>query len=265
MRVWRQRGSRSRLLGVQSFESFDGVHIAYEVLGNGAVALLHHGFASDSQTNWVRTGVARALVDSGRRVVLVDARGHGRSEKPHEVEAYRGGAMVRDVQVLLDHLEISQVAFVGYSMGSFVGLRLAVSDPRVVALVLGGAGSGQASIVDRSRARAIADALVARDKSSISDATALAFRNFADATKADRRALAAIQRARSGPPPPDVLAAVRVPTLVVNGERDNLVGVLDSYARAIPGATFQLVPGDHISAVAKPEFRRAIVDFLGEI
>jgi pimeloyl-ACP methyl ester carboxylesterase len=250
---------------MKSFESFDGVRIAYEELGDGDATLLHHGFASDSKTNWVRSGVARAIVNAGRRVVLIDARGHGRSEKPHDVEAYLGEAMERDVQALLDHLEVEEVAVVGYSMGSFVAVRLAVSDPRVRSLVLGGVGTFQGGFSSPEQTKSIAEALEADEKSAITDPTALAFRNFADATGADRVALAAVQRARSAAPGVEVLSAITVPTLVVNGEHDTLVGRSDLFVEAIPQAELKLVPGDHISAIVRREFRQAIVEFLSKL
>ncbi|HUC36764.1 MAG TPA: alpha/beta hydrolase [Acidimicrobiales bacterium] len=250
---------------MRTFKSFDGVEIAFDDMGVGEATLLHHGFASDSRTNWVRPGVAGALVEAGRRVVLVDARGHGRSEKPHDVDAYRGGAMARDARALLDHLGIEDVAVVGYSMGSFVAIRLAVSDDRVRALVLGGAGTAQIGMSRREHADRIADALEASDKTMITDPTALAFRNFADATGADRAALAAIQRATSEAPGMEVLGSIGVPTLVVNGERDTLIGPLGSLAEAIPGARLVVVPGDHVSAVVRPEFREAVVRFLTNV
>jgi pimeloyl-ACP methyl ester carboxylesterase len=249
---------------MRSFKSFDGVRIAYEELGEGDATLLHHGFASDSKTNWVRTGVVRAIADTGRRVVLIDARGHGHSEKPHDVEAYLGGAMERDVQGLLDHLDIEDVAVVGYSMGSFVAIRLALCDQRVRSLVLGGAGTFEGGFWSREQTESIAEALEADDKSTIKDATTLAFRNFADATGADRVALAAIQRARSVAPGAGALGAISVPTLVVNGERDTMVGEPGSFAGAIPQSEFKLVPGDHVSAVVSREFRQAIVEFLSQ-
>jgi len=247
---------------MESFASFDGVRIAFDEMGTGDAVLLHHGFASDSQINWVRPGVAGAIATAGLRAVMIDARGHGRSEKPHDAESYAGNAMARDVQALLDHLEIGDVAVVGYSMGSFVAVDVAVSDPRVRRIVLCGVGSGQASVSNRARAGRIADALSAPDKATITDPTALAFRNFADATGSDREALAAVQRSRYRPPGPDVLGSIKVPTLVVNGEADTLVGPLDSFSEAIPGAQLVIVPGDHLSAVLKPEFREAVVEFL---
>lgn len=242
--------------------SFDGVHIAFEEMGDGGAVLLHHGFASDSRTNWVRPGVARAIADSGWRVVLMDARGHGRSDKPHDRDAYGGGAMVRDVRALLDHLGIGQVSLVGYSMGSFVVLGVALSDLRVRSLVLGGAGTGQLSVERRDRSQRIADALEAADRSDITDETSLAYRNFADATHADRFALAAVQRARYSLPNLDLLSTIKVPTLVVNGKSDVLVGNPASLSEVIPGAELELVPGNHLSAVVTPQFREAIVAFL---
>jgi pimeloyl-ACP methyl ester carboxylesterase len=246
------------------FESFDGLEIAYEEMGQGPVALLHHGFASDSVTNWVRPGVAAAVAAAGRRVVLIDARGHGRSEKPHDPASYGDHALACDVQALLDHLGVEQVDVVGYSMGAFIAMLLPAIEPRVRSLVLGGAGLGQESISGEDRVLRIAEALEADDPNGISDATARAFRNFADATGADRLALAALQRARTGPPGLAQLQAIAVPTLVVNGERDTMVGPPESLAKAIPGARFAVVPGDHISAVVKPEFRQSILDFLAD-
>jgi pimeloyl-ACP methyl ester carboxylesterase len=244
------------------FASFDGVRISYTVLGDGSPTLLLHGFGSDSVTNWQRTRVDAALTGSARRVVLVDARGHGRSDKPHDVASYAGGAMVRDVRELLDRLQIGQVDVVGYSMGSIVAMRLVLADRRVRALVLGGIGRLQASVFDRARSERIATALEADDKSTITDPVALAFRNFADATKADRLALAAVQRARTPIPSEELLASIEVPTLVVNGTADTLIGDPASVAEAIPGAELVMVPGDHLSAVTKPEFAKAVVNFL---
>ncbi len=248
-----------------SFSSFDGVRIAYEVTGRGDPVVLLHGFASDSRTNWVRPGVADAIADAGWSPVLVDARGHGRSEKPHDPAAYRDRAMRRDVEALLDHLGIDQVPVVGYSMGSFLAIQVALSDPRVRALILGGVGLGQASIASRERSDRIAEGLEVADRTAITDPTALAYRNFADSTGADRVALAALQRSRLGPPSIDLLSTIQVPTLVLNGEDDTLVGTLDSISEAIPGASLELVPGNHLSAVVTPQFREAVVRFLSRL
>jgi pimeloyl-ACP methyl ester carboxylesterase len=247
---------------MKRFASFDGVEIAYDVLGEGDPVVMHHGFASESVTNWVRAGVAEHVLASGFQVVLIDARGHGESGKPHDPAAYAGGAMVRDVACLLDVLELDRVHLVGYSMGSFVAMRLTPAEPRVRSLVLGGAGMGQIRTRQPAAALRIAEALEAGDPAAVTDPMARAFRNFADATGADRLALAAVQRSGSPFPSLEDLGNIAVPTLVVNGDRDTLAGPPEALAEAIRGARAKLVPGDHLSAVVQPEFRGAVVDFL---
>ncbi|MCL4241634.1 MAG: alpha/beta fold hydrolase, partial [Dehalococcoidia bacterium] len=73
--------------------SSDGVSINYIDEGQGPPIVLVHGFASSLHGNWRATGIADALVTSGRRVVALDCRGHGRSGKPHDPEAYGGTKM----------------------------------------------------------------------------------------------------------------------------------------------------------------------------
>ena len=65
-----------------------GVRIAYEDQGDGAPLILVHGFAASFETNWVAPGWGDRCVAEGRRVVGLDCRGHGASEKPHDPSAY---------------------------------------------------------------------------------------------------------------------------------------------------------------------------------
>jgi pimeloyl-ACP methyl ester carboxylesterase len=251
---------------VPELEAPDGTLLHYEVFGEDGArpvpVVLLHGFAADLHTNWVRPGVVGALTAAGWRVVAADARGHGRSGKPHDDASYAGTVMVDDVSALLDHLGADAAHVAGYSMGAYTALRVAIGDPRARSLVLGGVGGRvlQRGVVDR---RAIADGLVAEDRRTITDPTARAFRFFAEATKADRFALAAVQRALA-PPLPD-LSTVPVPTLVVAGEADTMAGAVGDLAAAIPGAKAVTVPGDHINVPTKPEFAAAIADFLAGV
>ena len=130
---------------MQRFRSFDQTEIAYLDEGSGPAVLLLHGFAADHVANWVAPGVVEALVESGRRVVAADARGHGQSDKPTDPARYGGSAMVDDARALLDHLSITEVHVVGYSMGSMVASRLVPRDPRARSLVLGGIGDAAAT------------------------------------------------------------------------------------------------------------------------
>lgn len=246
---------------IARFASFDGAQIAYEVVGEeqGASAvLLHHGFASDIRTNWERPGLIAALVGAGRRVVALDARGHGHSDHPHDPAAYAGHAMARDVTALIDHLGLEAVDMAGYSMGAFVTLETAAREPRLRRLFLGGTGPGQQRTPEWRAS--IAAALEAESPRQVRGVTERAFRAFADATGQDRRALAAIQRATE-PLDLDAVRAIRLPTVVVNGVRDDLAAGPFQIADLIDGARYLVVPGNHLSAVTKPEFAAALVEW----
>ncbi|MGY6500794.1 MAG: alpha/beta fold hydrolase [Acidimicrobiales bacterium] len=247
------------------FESFDGIEIAFHEFGegDGIPVLLHHGFAADTATNWGGPGIVAALVTDGRRVIGIDARGHGESDKPHDSEAYRSPAMASDVSALLDHLGLDQVDLVGYSMGGFVSLEVATREARLRSLVVGGIGGGaipgadgSGPAIDRS---AVADAMEADDPSGASPA-ARSFRALADATGADRIALAAVLR--SSTHGTRDLSVIACPTTVIAGDTDPLARGADRLAEAIPGARFVSVPGDHLGAVGAEEFTAAILEHL---
>jgi pimeloyl-ACP methyl ester carboxylesterase len=97
-----------------------GVRIHYQIVGNGPPLLLQHGF-TDSLESWYEFGYVPALRPQ-YRLILLDARGHGRSEKPHEAPAYELQLFVADILAVLDHLRIAKAHYWGYSMGAASGL-----------------------------------------------------------------------------------------------------------------------------------------------
>jgi pimeloyl-ACP methyl ester carboxylesterase len=251
---------------MERFASFDGAGIAYTVAGIGPDVVLLHGFAADHQVNWVGPGVVDALVGAGRRVIALDARGHGQSDKPHDPAAYENDAMVRDARALLDHLGVERVDVVGYSMGALVSTRLVPDEPRARSCVLGGIGGrvrGSRGFSDERRAL-LADALETDDVAGIADASARGFRAFADSTGADRLALAAIQRAAT-PIAKTRLDAINVPTMVIAGDKDDLAGSPQALADRIPGAIARVIKGTHLGAVADPAFPASIVEFVTSV
>ena len=249
---------------MEQLASFDGLPIAYTVTGRGPDVLLVHGFASDHIGNWVRPGVVDALVAAGRRVISYDARGHGASGKPHEVDAYEHNAMVRDAQAVLDHVGIAAVDVVGYSMGSIVSSRLVPVEARARSLVLGGVG-GRLARGRSPEARARTAAALERRGGPGATARPMerAFRRFAERSGNDLQALAAVQRAAAAGTAGD-LGAIRVPTLVIAGADDRLAGPPAELAALISGAEALVIPGNHLSAVARP-LADAIVAFLARV
>ncbi len=110
-----------------------------------------NGFIADADANWVALGVIDALLKAGHRVIAPDARGHGRSEKPHDPARYGEQRMARDLTGLFELIGAPRVDLIGYSIGAVVSLLFASERDRVRQLVLGGVGSGimECGSVDR--------------------------------------------------------------------------------------------------------------------
>ena len=115
----------------------DGVRIHYLDKGEGEPIILIHGFGANLDANWA--GVINRLAQD-YRVIAIDNRGHGRSEKPHGEDDY-GIQMVNDVVRLMDHLKIKRAHIVGYSMGALISGKFLSEHPdRVISAVIGGMG-----------------------------------------------------------------------------------------------------------------------------
>ena len=118
----------------------DGIRLFYELEGQGYPLFIHHGLGGHPDS-WREMGYVEALSENNM-LILLHARGHGKSDKPHTSEAYAMKNMVGDVTALLDHLEIEKAHFHGYSMGGRVGLATRKFAPaRFTALVIGGMGA----------------------------------------------------------------------------------------------------------------------------
>lgn len=238
-----------------------GTRLHYEMHGpdHGAPLVAVHGFASDYQLNWVGPRWQETLSNAGFRVIGLDCRGHGHSDKPHDPAAYSMDTMAGDVVRLLDHLDVPAAAYLGYSMGARIGLQVVLQHPRhVTRAVLGGVGSA-GSI---EHAEQIARALELGEPTD--DPTAQTFYRFASARPInDLKALAACMRGLRPHATPEQLARVRVPILVVVGDRDEIAAGAPELIELVPSARLVTIPGrDHMSAVPAGEFKRAAIEFL---
>ncbi|HXL57158.1 MAG TPA: alpha/beta fold hydrolase, partial [Chitinophagaceae bacterium] len=122
------------------FTSFDSSKIYYEVRGNGFPVILVHGFIVNGES-WKRTAVYKDLIDSGYKVITLDMRGNGKSDKPHTVEAYANDAEVKDIMGLVNMLHLNNYNVIGYSRGSIITARLLVLDKSISKAVMGGMGA----------------------------------------------------------------------------------------------------------------------------
>ena len=247
----------------------DGVRIAYDSVGTGEPILLIHGIISSRRINWQDTGWYGTLNREGHRVIAMDCRGHGDSDKPHDPAAYDHDIMANDALAVLAACGLSSADIMGYSMGAFIGMHLLMAYPEAInRLVLAGVGSTYLeptpnTMADPAIRALVADALLAADPSSITNPIAQTFRAFADQGKKDKVALAACMRSIRYVYDAGQLAASIRPVLVVAGEMDNIAGTPGTLAAAFADGRAVTVPKrDHMTTVGDKIYKQAVVDFL---
>lgn len=250
------------------YASNDGVRIYYEREGSGPPLVLHPGFPVTLEW-WRDHGYVAALRDT-YDLLLLDPRGQGRSDKPHDPVAYAYDQRVADVLAVLDAAGVAQAIFWGYSMGARVAFAAArFAPPRFRAFVAGGmhpevpdraVQEEEVAALEGGMAGYIA--LLERESGALPSwwrATLLA--NDAAALRASAAATA------DAPDFTATLARLTAPLLVYVGERDTPFH--DRARRAIgglPHVTFVALPGlDHGQAFTRsdlvlPHVRRFLAD-----
>lgn len=112
------------------------IHFRFEG-ERGAFLLLHHGLFGSSQ-DWREYGFVSELAKEFR-LIIMDARGHGRSDKPLDTEAYTLEQLADDVVAIMNSLDIRNLHFLGYSLGALVGFQMLTRHPeRMRIAILGG-------------------------------------------------------------------------------------------------------------------------------
>jgi len=249
----------------------EGVKIYYEIEGSGPDLVLIHGFGSNMEDNWKNSNWLTVLKDQ-YRVILIDNRGHGKSDKPKNANDY-GIRMVEDVVKLLDHLSIEKSNIFGYSMGSRITLNLVLRYPeRIKCAILGGFGLPGTDMT--SRYKPIVDALQAESLEQIKNPIAMGFRKFAESSGGDLEALAAVMTNYVENPEImftdkislKVLKRIRIPVLTVVGSNDILIENKALLANTIPKACHVQIQGrDHLTALTDPKFKMFVKAFLNHI
>jgi pimeloyl-ACP methyl ester carboxylesterase len=209
------------------FTTSDGIRIHYLTLGDqGSWIVLVHGYTSNAYGNWFANGIAQRLAER-HRVVALDCRNHGRSDKPE-----RGGpGSHTEVLELMDHLGIDKAHVHGYSMGGGITGRLLAEVPeRFITASFGGSGIRETDPEWRQH--------VPKDKEGVDPEEATCSRNLRIASamdngmsreEAERRIDAAIEEAKRNPQPRRLpnrapleidLTRIDIPLLAINGEFD---------------------------------------------
>ncbi|MGD0492874.1 MAG: alpha/beta fold hydrolase [Steroidobacteraceae bacterium] len=241
------------------FEARDGARLAYRELGAGRPVVLIHGFFSTATVNWVRYGHAEKIAASGFRVIMPDLRGHGDSAKPHDPAAYPPDVLTDDALTLVETLGLDDFDLGGYSLGARTTVRMLARGAAPRRAVV--AGMGLEGILDsRGRGEFFRRILVNPGSFPRGSAEWMA-EAFLKTVGGDPVALLAVLDTAVDTPA-EMIARIRIPTLVAAGAEDRDNGSAAALAEAFEHGRYLELPGNHMSAVAKPELGAAIVDFL---
>jgi pimeloyl-ACP methyl ester carboxylesterase len=253
--------------------------IAYHDDGRGRALLLFHAFPLDRRM-W--DAQARALAGSAR-VVRMDARGFGESgpsDGPLTMEA-----IADDGALLLERLGIAVAAVGGCSMGGYAALAFARRHPgKMAGLYLQDTKASPDTDEARANRKALAARVLAEGSSVAADG--MLPRLVGETTHRERPDVVALVRGTILGARPEAIAAalaglaaredsrptlptIRVPTLVVVGEEDELTppAEAETMAAAIPGASLVRVPGaGHLANLEAPgAVNAALARFLAPL
>lgn len=242
----------------EGYVEHDGARIWYASYGSGAPVILLHGGLGHSG-NWGYQ--VSALVRSGRRVILIDSRGHGRSTRDERPYTYH--RMASDVLAVMDTLQLEKAALIGWSDGACIALVLASQKPdRITGVFFFGCNMDPSgtrefvptAVIDRCFARHKKDyaALSATpdDFDAFAGAVSLMMQTEPNYTAAD-------------------LGKIRVPVAIVQSEHDEFIKPEHAayLASSIPGAELISLPGvSHFAPLQRPElFNEAVLSFLRRV
>lgn len=236
-----------------------GTRLAVHRLGEGRPVVLLHGLFSSAQVNWIKFGHAALLAEAGFEAIMPDLRAHGESEAPHDPAAYPADVLVSDAQALVAALGLADYDLGGFSLGARTAVRAVLAGLAPRRLVLGGMGiEGLGRWAERSAF--FVDAIDRFDEIGRGDPQYLA-QQFMKTMKVDRVAARLLLQSVDDTPP-EALAALTMPTLVVCGADDEDNGSAPALAAALPDGRYVEVPGTHMSSVTKRQMGEAILDFL---
>lgn len=240
------------------FFNSNGVKIRYTDQGSGEPVILIHGFSVNQEHEWVETGVLPQLAEH-YRVIAIDVRGHGKSDKPHDPHAY-GPEMGTDVIRLMNFLQFPRAHIIGYSMGSMITARLLSDHPErfLTATVGGGAGF---RTVTPDIAKRWADIAAQLERGEMT----------AGWTSLHNDPLALLAVAKSMPSlkwDEAKMRRVQLPVLAVVGSNDDGLAGAKDLKSVLPPVKLVVIEGathaGETGALYRPEFIAAIADFLAD-
>ena len=243
---------------VRYFQGRDGVRLAYRELGAGRPVVLIHGYLGSAMT-MVQAGLPATLAARGYRVIMPDLRGHGESARPHDPAAYPPDVLADDGLALIEQLGLTDYDLAGYSLGGRTVIRMLARGATPGRAIVGGQGlEAIIHTVGRGgRFRHILTHFGTFEPGSQEQA----MEDWIKDGGGDPVALVHVIDTFADTPP-EALARITVPTLVLTGAGDGHNDTAEALARALGNGRYVMLPGNHGTAIATPQFEAAVTSFL---
>ncbi len=244
-----------------NFYASDGIQLAWHETGDGHPLILVHGYFSDAQTNWIKYGHAALLAEAGFRVIMPELRGHGSSAKPYNADAYPADVLADDQFALIEHLGLTDFDLAGYSLGGRTVARMLVRGCAPGCAII--SGMGLAGLTDTGARAAHFSHILTHIGQHERGSPAWMAEAFLKTTGGDPIALRLLLNSFVDTDISD-LRTIETPVAIICGQEDDDNGSAADLANVIPAAQLVVIPGNHMSAVAKPELGCAMRDYLSE-
>lgn len=220
----------------------DEVKTHYVVLGRGTPVILIHGLGGNAEKNWFDNGIAQALAKN-HRVIAIDLRGHGLSDKPHDPARY-GEHIWKDVIEIMDHLAVKRAHIHGYSIGGEVLIQLLAQYPeRFISAIFGGSGVRETDSQWKAK--------VPEDKAGVDPQDAEAKRIAMALPGRDQMAIDAFLQSKESFFKGSLdLTKTTIPVLAINGEFDKPNAKTYRMQRELKNFKSVILPGkSHLTAI----------------
>jgi len=241
-----------------------GVALHYLDVGQGPPIFFHTGGGGDG-TMWQSAGYLDAL--PGRRYILFDHRGHGRSGKPHDLKAHAMDEYVADVIAVLDAAGVERCAVIGYSDGARLLYRLATRHPDRVTAVVGIGGvdhpdddsaAWRRGLGREIRATGLQTWLESMSGGESEPAPQWLMDNLASTTT--EMFVLEVEAWAEDPDECADFPHISAPTLIVCGESENTDGASELAMQALPDGEMAVMPGfGHLQAFWRSDVTGPII------
>ena len=266
---------------IQFATTADGVRIAYTIVGEGPPLVITPGWVSHQELEWQsRLGEFHRRLARSHRVILFDGRGTGLSDR--RVDDVSVGARLKDLEAVVDHLQLERFVLNGVSQWSPVAITYAALHPERVEKLILYAPVGEAFISASGERDALARALIEliRAEWGVGAKTTIGFVHPDADREEEQEGLAYLRQAGSGDVAARILEeamfdvdvsehlpGIQAPALVLHRRHDNAVPLESGrrVASLLPNARLVILEGDHhLEYYGDSEsILSAMEDFLG--